>query len=1680
MAKFLRNFIAGRMNKSVDQRVLPDGEYVDAMNVRMGSTEQSEVGVAENTKGNLPLTELRYIDGTQLSIDAKCIGAIEDSASETIYWFVHDSNFPVGATGKLDLIVSYNVFTGILTYNVISIDDGGGLNTTLNFNPLYLITGVNIVGDLLFFTDNYNPPRFINIRPVTNRYPNPFNDIDEITAEDLLVIKRPPIESPALSLVNLGGQSNYLTERFISFAYRYRYADGEYSATSQWSDIAFAPNSFFFSPSSFLNEGMTNAFNAVQVTYNTGGPLVVGIDLLFKQSNNNVIKVIDNFDKKQLGYGDNALQTYVFSNSKIFTILSASELLRLYDNVPHYAQAQTIMGNRLMYGNYIEGYDLLDRNGNPLMLEYTANLLTTSIGSEDVPTSLDSGNYNVDVPISIDDSVVYIDLAGISLTEGSSINLDFRLSHDSWGGSTPYPSTSNGDIDIGFTYYLTQDYTSVFALATSAGFQEAVGTVLGIKPVYSPISGVETSCDGVTLTDQINCGIQNLVSASKYNSGINGLNEPVKIVTSPGSDQIGFQVISMQFVDNLATPTQFWYEYYNISFADASFLKVSNPRSLHSNRGYQIGIVYMDEFNRSSTALVSNLNDTVHVPCGYSANQNTIQVTIPQFQIAPSWATRYKFVIKPDAENYEVIYSNLFFTEEATGSSYFLLEGENIRKVESGDRYIVKADTNGPLTNCQYATVLEKDAKSSGFIVPVGGGTVPAGVYMKMKPTGFSVDTPDNSYLNFGRQRVCAGKGGYYNRMDYSLSIADPNNPGQYLDFSVPAGSRIIVDFYWDRVGVGASCEALKYGLGKTYVSSSDYTNIYDWFIGEHIDLTLDEGNGNWGPPQFNPTIGTNPATIPVNIGYPNMQFFRDPTSNQLWLVMTTGKSCTGAGYPGSRKFCLSAQIEVYRAVALLIFETEPTDALPDVFYENNLSFGIDSNGNHMGNVQDQDIALGIPAIVDTDFFNCFCFGNGAESFKIRDSIVGRGFGLGERVNTVAAQEYKESERFADITYSGVFNAETNVNKLNEFNLGLLNYKNLETSFGPIYKMDGRETDVLVLQEDKISYVLAGKNLLSDSTGGGAIASVPEVLGTQIARTEKYGISFNPESYVQWGANRYFTDVKRGAVIQLIGDSYSNEQIKIISEQGMRTWFRDMFNNSFSTQKLGGFDPYMNEYVLTTNDTPIPTNPKCLACGTTQTLSLSEPFTYCVDLGAVVGETTIVWSIISETGGQVIVDVEYDGTTYSSGPTVNDGQITFYKDNILVETATVTITPTAGETWVLNVTAECPVPEELTIVQIVVTNNSEAGETTHVQYRYTNGTFISPLQSNLVTFISGTANPLVSYYNVTSGYVGTGGFPPEFSTLTMTSSQVPPDDFVFDITNDKLRYLRTNTLYPNTPTSILTAIGLSSIASPITGSSPNYNANFTVPDKTLGNVLYLIWDYRDSIPSELCYSGAFVDPKVEVCCNCEECTTECVNVTITNLSSVNTAEIEVGVTTGGACGAPSFIVTLDPEEVYETCIQVGTDYEVLDGIASVLLTECADCSTYVYVNPQGSGLTAEIKYSDCTTEEEATIFVDEGDNFKFCCIFGTTPIVEVGSPLNLYMVNQCRCCEDNSCTQWKIYDITDDSFIAWIDCGGNETSQVFLKFTENYICVQAGFNPNLIYGDCTIQPYNGCMNPDFC
>ena len=1710
MANISRNFTAGKMNKVVDERLVPNGEYIDAMNVRMGSTEQAEIGVIENTKGNLALTALTYIDGTPLSAEARCIGAFADGANETLYWFVHDPNFTGhGPVERLDLIVSYNVLSTILTYHVVAINDGSDLVTSLNFNPNYLITGINKVDNLLFFTDDYNQPRFIN---VLRTYPIPINNIDagseadaNILKESLLVIKRPPTESPGITLIKQGEENNYLETRFVSFAYRYRYIDGEYSATSQWSDIAFEPGAFDFSYNSLMGEGMQNAYNTAIISYNTGSSLVVGIDLLFKQAENNVIKVIEKLDKSLLGLPNDTVQTFAFSNSKIFTVLSEGEILRLYDNVPRLAKAQTIMGNRLMYGNYVEGYDLVTKFDTPTRLEYQTELISDDIDDLNFDSSkvfFESGNYTFGGGGTFADAVLCIDFSGFDLSQPGLIYVNFTLDHGSFYGDTPFPTEITEGLSFSFAFNILTGYSSAYEMGSSPEFQQAVGTALNILPIFSPIVGDQTSCDGITWTDQLNCAVPtDLVtpngpgSVSKYQSGISADLEPIAILIDPSSTIIKLQFPAIRYVDDPMSlaPTQSVYEVFSCVLATVSFRSSKTTRSLHSNRGYEIGIVYMDEFGRSSTALVSPYN-TEHVPCYASGKQNHIKVTIPVTQVAPWWAKRYKFVCKASEESYNVIYSSLYFTAESGDAAYFLLEGENIQKVEAGDRYIVKRDKTGPLTTCTYATVLEKEVQPAGFIVAQNGINVPEGVYMKIKPEGFNTTLDENSviipgpYTDFRPKQVGTTSIPW---ITYPMNIYDGTS---WVDYTVPAGSQITISLKIVRPEDPsiAQCNNFVYDLNIVLSSTADYNNMYDWWIGDGVTNYLSEGFSNSTPSfcqniEFLPGLNNSPISIlaiPASGCNAYLGFWRDVTDNRLYLIVRGPRTCPGFGGQGGWSV-VSASFKIVRSSGLIVFETLPVDTAPDIFYENNLSFPIDDTGNHLSNGApgdiSQDIGLGIAAEIETGFFNCFSFGNGVESYKIRDSIIGRAFNLGERVTAVSAQNYKEADRFADITYSGVFNQETNVNKLNEFNLGLVNYKNLEASFGDLHVLDGRETDILALQEDKISYVLAGKNLLSDASAGNLITSVPEVLGTQIARTENYGITSNPESYVQWGYDRYFTDAKRGVVLQLKGNAYSNEQLNVVSEMGMRTWFRDQFINSFNTQKIGGYDPYMNEYVLTLNDIALPGNPQCLDCGKNQSFNLFndteevKSLNFCVDLSALVGAVDISWIVNSiDEGASFEVTATYNGDETTSGFVSESGSITFDKNSITEEVVDIQVNYLGNVS--LSLLIKCPLAIELNVVEVVVTSLSDANDTIHTQFRYVDGPFIGPLQSNQVTFASGN-NPIVSRYNIMTGNTGTGLFPTDGSTVYLQTNKVLPDNYQFLLFENSFRYLRSNVLYENNPTDISNLLSNSFYIPPTLINTNLFSGSFTMPPSAAGEYIYMIWDLRNKKSNFLCYTPTSEAPAglKDICCECAPCSAEeypCSTFTVNNISAENTATVHFA---SDCIDNIPFTIELDPGEETQVCAQsTSFVFEVRSGDVTVELTDCTQCTpcyatcetwTAYKLKPAGSSTQfAGITFIDCDTQEPDFQIVENGYLYQFCQPVGSPAPVADTSGYIIEKQSNCGCCAVNTtCTTWNVLnnDIgepTDIDTFTYYDC--NNILQTISLSPGQAVNICVTYDPN--------------------
>ena len=260
MPEIKNTFLKAKMNKDLDDRLVPNGEYRDAQNLQISRSEGSSVGEFENIPGNTALVDL------SLGSKGISIGQYTDETNGEIYIF--SAGYSGNAVCPRDLTLyanglqaattlSFKDKTGMsgtvinpqtlgievgmllwtngtwggsvptitpvvtsMTSTTITVDTQtqvsdndavtiGWVNTIhrynikddslallvrgsfLNFHKDYKIYGVNLLEDLLFWTDNRNQPRKINVDSALN------NGITYYTNEDQIsVAKYYPYETP--------------------------------------------------------------------------------------------------------------------------------------------------------------------------------------------------------------------------------------------------------------------------------------------------------------------------------------------------------------------------------------------------------------------------------------------------------------------------------------------------------------------------------------------------------------------------------------------------------------------------------------------------------------------------------------------------------------------------------------------------------------------------------------------------------------------------------------------------------------------------------------------------------------------------------------------------------------------------------------------------------------------------------------------------------------------------------------------------------------------------------------------------------------------------------------------------------------------------------------------------------------------------------------------------------------------------------------------------------------------------------------------------------------------------------------------------------------------------------------------------------------------------------------------
>jgi hypothetical protein len=210
----------------------------------------------------------------------------------------------------------------------------------------------------------------------------------------------------------------------------------------------------------------------------------------------------------------------------------------------------------------------------------------------------------------------------------------------------------------------------------------------------------------------------------------------------------------------------------------------------------------------------------------------------------------------------------------------------------------------------------------------------------------------------------------------------------------------------------------------------------------------------------------------------------------------------------------------------------------------------------------------------DLNWFNCYAFGNGVESDRIRDDFNSPQIGNGVSVSTTTSN-YGEERKTNSLIYSGIYNSGSKINNLNEFNMAQKITKDINPSYGSIQALKTRNSDLIVLAEDKILKVLANKDAVFNADGNPQLTATDRVLGQAIPFVGDYGISTDPRSLASDQYRLYFTDRQRGAVLRL-----SRDGLTPISNVGMKAWFKENLTNAAGVIQ-GSFDSYLGEYNIT-------------------------------------------------------------------------------------------------------------------------------------------------------------------------------------------------------------------------------------------------------------------------------------------------------------------------------------------------------------------------------------------------------------------------------------------------------------------------------------------------------------------
>jgi hypothetical protein len=1143
-----------QLNKDEDYLLVKTTEMVDALNVRMTEDDDGNRGVLKNIKGN---TEITLSGGDVLPAGTnRIVGTCSYNQKDLIFFFVWNSNddhciYQINTSGTA---------TKVLTGSYLQLDKTSVIHSSAIEDANNEI--------LLYFTDGVNEIKKINITKALDTnitYPAGSDDAEKLL--EITLAKKPPLEPLTFEFRSDDTiNSNNIYEKSFQFAYQYIYRDGEVSALSPISSVAFSP---WAANRANIRPPYTTADNHIRLTMKTSTEAVEKVRVLMRNNNIDTFALVKDIEVTTAGTDE----TYDFYNDGLYPLIATNESDKPYDAVPKKAQALTISNNRLFLGNYTEGFDY----ELPANINLKAHYLPTPKGV-DASVSKQTGQ-----PKNID-----IDLSNLpDLIEGNrSVFVKIALEYTEFNVGSP-SGVNTFDIIIGTTTKTYNVYnlnvipgTVVFATEikltnaqyTKAQFGAACATAIGNLADQEVGAGYSTSnFSKVAVNDlatQYNSNFEGSMVFEIDSSSYDSVNDKIDVNVNVKSYDLVCTYIQLDRFDYAERITDtFTYNggYTLDGGADSNISYFTLPISpnevttFKSNADHSFGIVYYD--NRGRATGVRDIG-SVHVAswgAGERDGRNgaaKVIVDIPND--APASASAYSIVYAKNNryDNYQ---------------QYSVMEAF---KATNEDIAEVGADVGNENIYVSLASIQGKEDSYGSAKVPGVKFTAAEGDKLRIvryydrtkgeyvypedhefEVIGIKTFNHDNSPIEHDHTHGTAKQQEYRITGDF-LVLRNELYPGfahSALGTADTSGTdnwheAVTVELYTPKRSTDVK---LYYEMGYNFLVNSS---------GKHVGNATTQGE-------------TQEIDIISQVG----QTITIAGSDEL--TISPGDYVTFSRTPGATQYQINS-IQYTSTTTIIEFVSAIPASQTQIFWTASVSRVVVKDGDCFLVPKELRYHDRTVTYAPNNFDNKVYETNFVESNNITDYFDSETLSYGKAYAIIDNE--REVTRKASITYSDPYNQSSRRLTLSNFTPANIPFYDFDVSKGGIYGLVDMKNYIMGLQEDSVMKIPVGANILDSASGDNIPTISTNVLSRPIEYQGVFGINTQRDAFISFEGAVFLADIYRGKMWKV-----TNDAVAEISDTGMSSYFNKKFSEfktyESSTNKIFiklGFDRDNNELIV--------------------------------------------------------------------------------------------------------------------------------------------------------------------------------------------------------------------------------------------------------------------------------------------------------------------------------------------------------------------------------------------------------------------------------------------------------------------------------------------------------------------